>query len=63
MSLASAEGAIDMTATIAAGTDRRTSTSAQCRLVGITGRDEPSGYSDRFEAPEGLFRVPRVIGA
>jgi benzoate/toluate 1,2-dioxygenase alpha subunit len=30
------------------------------RLVGITGRDDRSGYSDRFEAPQGLYRVPRV---
>lgn len=30
------------------------------RLVGITGRNEPNGYADSFEQPEGLYRVPRV---
>ena len=30
------------------------------RLTGVTGRDDASGYSEHFEAPEGLFRLPRV---
>ncbi|MDF2118173.1 aromatic ring-hydroxylating dioxygenase subunit alpha [Roseiarcaceae bacterium H3SJ34-1] len=30
------------------------------RLVSVTGRDDASGYSEFFEAPEGLYRVPRI---
>ncbi|MGH7034852.1 MAG: aromatic ring-hydroxylating oxygenase subunit alpha [Stellaceae bacterium] len=30
------------------------------RLIGITDRSGPGGYSEHFEAPEGLLRVPRV---
>lgn len=29
-------------------------------LTGIPGRDEPSGYGEEFDQPEGLYRVPRV---
>jgi phenylpropionate dioxygenase-like ring-hydroxylating dioxygenase large terminal subunit len=30
------------------------------KLVGITDRREPGGYSEHFQAPKGLFRVPHV---
>src|SRR5690606_15797333 len=30
------------------------------RLTSIPGRDDPNGYTEDFEQPEGLFSVPRV---